>query len=113
MTSAWKKLTAAVPAPFLAALLLGAGFLTFVAWDQSHWWRVKEDYSFGWLVPVFVVFVIHDRWPKITAALTACAADGSPRAAGWQKWVLRIVAGAALVFGALMFLLGSFYRAGA
>ena len=113
MTSAWKKLAAAVPASFLAALFLAAGFLAFVGWDQSHWWRVKEDYSFGWLVPVFVVFVVYDRWPKITAALAACAADGSPRAAGWQKWALRIVAGAALGFGALMFLLGSFYRAGA
>ena len=113
MTSAWKKLTAAVPASFLAALFLGAGFLAFVAWDQSHWWRVKEDYSFGWLVPAFVAFVIYDRWPKITVALSACAAEASPRAAGWQKWLLRLAAGAALTFGALMFLLGSFYRAGA
>ncbi|MDI1319623.1 MAG: hypothetical protein PSW75_05435 [bacterium] len=31
------------PAPFLAALGLSAGFMAFVAWDQSHWWRVKED----------------------------------------------------------------------
>lgn len=113
MSALWKKMTAAVPASFLAALFLAAGFLMFVAWDQSHWWRVKEDYSFGWLVPVFVAFVIHDRWAKISGALAACAADGSPRAAGWQKWLLRILAGASLLFGALMFLLGSFYRAGA
>ncbi len=113
MTSPLKKFFAAVPSPFSWALLLALGFLAFVAWDQSHWWRVKEDYSFGWLVPVFVAFVVHDRWPKITAALAACAADGSPRASGWQKWLLRLVTGAALLFGALMFLLGSFYRAGA
>ncbi len=113
MISAWKTFSAGVPATFRWALLLAAGFLAFVAWDQSHWWRVKEDYSFGWLVPLFVAFVVHDRWPKITAALAACAADGSPRATGWQKWLLRILAGAALLCGALMFLLGSFYRAGA
>ncbi len=113
MRTAWKKLTAAAPAPFLPALLLAAGFLAFVAWDQSHWWRVKEDYSFGWLVPLFVVFVVHDRWAKISAGLGACAADGSPRASGWQKWLLRIAVGASLLFGALMFLLGAFYRAGA
>ena len=113
MPPLWKKFTVTVPAPFWPALALGAGFLGFVAWDQSHWWRVKEDYSFGWLVPVFVAFVVHDRWPEITAALAACSAEGSPRAAGWQKWLLRIVAGASLLFGALMFLLGSFYRAGA
>lgn len=113
MRTAWKKITAAVPAPFLPALLLAAGFLAFVAWDQSHWWRVKEDYSFGWLVPLFVAFVVHDRWAKISAGLAACTADGSPRASGWQKWLLRIVVGASLLFGALMFLLGAFYRAGA
>ena len=113
MNSLWKRMTATVPASFLAALLLAGGFLAFVAWDQSHWWRVKEDYSFGWLVPVFVAFVIYDRWPKILATLTECAADGSRRAAGWHKWLLRLVAGASLAFGALMFLLGSFYRAGA
>jgi exosortase/archaeosortase family protein len=113
MISAWRKFPAGVPAAFRWALLLAAGFLAFVAWDQSHWWRVKEDYSFGWLVPLFVAFVVHDRWPKISAALAACAADGSPRATGGQKWLLRLLAGAALLFGALLFLLGSFYRAGA
>ena len=113
MLSRWKNFAATVPTPFLSALALAAGFLGFVAWDQSHWWRVKEDYSFGWLVPVFVGFVIHDRWPKIIAALAACGADGSARAGGWQKWLLRILVGASLLFGALMFLLGSFYRAGA
>ena len=113
MKTMWKKLTATMPGSFLAALLLAAGFLAFVAWDQSHWWRVKEDYSFGWLVPVFVAFVVHDRWAKISAALAMCATADSPRSEGWRKWLLRIMAGAALLFGALMFLLGSFYRAGA
>jgi exosortase/archaeosortase family protein len=113
MLSWCKQLRSTVPGPFLAALGLGVGFLAFVAWDQSHWWRVKQDYSFGWLVPLFVIFVIYDRWPKIAAALSGCAAAGSPRAMGWQKWVLRLLVGAALAFGVLMFLLGSFYRAGA
>jgi exosortase/archaeosortase family protein len=113
MPSAWKNLRATVPGPFLAALGLAAGFLAFVAWDQSHWWRVKQDYTFGWLVPAFVIFVVHDRWPRILATLRACAAEGSPRAAGWQKWLLRLLVGASLTFGVLMFLLGSFYRAGA
>jgi exosortase len=113
MKAWWQKLTAAVPSPFLPALLLSGGFFSFVAWDQSHWWRVKEDYSFGWLVPFFVAFVIYDRWPLITAGLVACAAEGSPRAAGWQKWLLRIGVAATLLFGAVMFLLGAFYRAGA
>ncbi len=109
----WNKLRATVPSSFLAALGLAGGFLAFVAWDQSHWWRVKEDYSFGWLVPFFVAFVVNDRWPNIIAALNACAASGSPRATGLGKWVLRLTVGASLTCGVLMFLLGSFYRAGA
>ena len=111
--SFWKKLRAEVPGAFLAALALGGGFLLFVAWDQSHWWRVKQDYQFGWLVPALVGFVIYDRWPRILAALGACAAEGSPRVAGWQKWTLGTLVGLTMAFGALMFLLGSFYRAGA
>jgi len=106
-------MTQTVPPAFLLALLLGAAFLLFVTWDQSHWWRVKEDYSFGWLVPVFTVYVVYDRWAAITAGLAACAAPGSPRAAGWQRWLLGALAGGAMVLGALFFLLGSFYRAGA
>ncbi|MDO8541780.1 MAG: exosortase/archaeosortase family protein [Opitutaceae bacterium] len=113
MFAAWQRLRAAIPAPFLAALALSLGYLAFVAWDQSHWWRVKQDYTFGWLVPLFVAFVVHDRWPRICTALTRAAAAGSPRAAGWRKWILRLVVGGMLAWGILMFLLGSFYRAGA
>lgn len=113
MPAPWQRLRATLPGSFLAALALAAGYLAFVAWDQSHWWRVKQDYTFGWLVPLFVLFVIHDRWGRVVTAVQACAADGSPRAAGWQKWALRLVVGGSLAFGVLMFLLGSFYRAGA
>ena len=113
MSALWKKLSSDVSSSFLAALLLCAGFWGFVAWDQSHWWRVKADYSFGWLVPAFVIFAIHDRWPRIVVAAAACAAERSPRVAGWQKWVVRILVGVALSGGAAMFLLGAFYRAGA
>lgn len=109
----WRTLRATVPGPFLAALGLGAGFLAFVGWDQSHWWRIKQDYTFGWLVPLFVAFVVHDRWPKILAAINACSAAGSPRAGGGAKWLLRGAVAVTLSFGVLMFLLGAFYRAGA
>jgi len=113
MLRAWKNIRETVPPPFLAALGLGAGFLAFVAWDQSHWWRINEDYSFGWLVPLFVIFVVYDRWPRIAAGLVACGSPDSPRATGIQKWMLRLAIGVLLSFGVLMFLLGAFYRAGA
>ncbi|HVT71665.1 MAG TPA: exosortase/archaeosortase family protein [Lacunisphaera sp.] len=99
------------PATFRAALGLAAGFMAFVAWDQSHWWRVKEDYSFGWLVPVFVAYVVHDRWPRIRLRLhEAGARPAGPR---WARWTLNTLAILGLVGGAAFFLLGAFYRAGA
>jgi exosortase/archaeosortase family protein len=113
LKATWSRLTQTVPPAFLAALLLGGAFLLFVAWDQSHWWQAKEDYSFGWLVPLFTAYVIYDRWSVITRRLGECAAPGSPRAEGAMKWLLALLAGAALTGGALLFLLGAFYRAGA
>jgi exosortase/archaeosortase family protein len=104
---------AAVPKSFFYALLLCAGFLGFVAWDQSHWWSTKEDYGFGWLVPAFVAYVVHDRWARIKAALAECAAPDSARAAGGAKWALMFLTYAALAGGALLFLVGALYRAGA
>ena len=108
----WKKFSEALTAPFLGALLVAVGFWGFVAWDQSHWWRLKEDYSFGWLVPAFVGFVIYDRWPKIQLAARQCAAPGSPRATGVAQWLLAILAVGALVGGLMAFLLGALLRAG-
>lgn len=113
MKALWSQLTRTVPSAFLAALGLSTAFLVFVTWDQSHWWGQKEDYSFGWLVPMFVAYVVYDRWPSIKGALVDCAAEGSPRAAGLSKWMLRGGIACFLLFGALFFLLGSFYRAGA
>ena len=97
----------------MAALLLGAAFCGFVTWDQSHWWSHKEDYSFGWLVPMFVGYVVFDRWVAIKAAAAACVAPHSPRVRGWRKAVLVLAIVCFLLFGALLFLLGAFYRAGA
>jgi exosortase/archaeosortase family protein len=113
MTSFWKQFTAAVPAPFLSALFLCTGFMGFVAWDQSHWWSTKEDYGFGWLVPAFVAYVVYDRWPQIRVALRDCAAPDSPRASGRYRWMLPLVTYLGLGGGALLFLIGALYRAGA
>ncbi|HEX7631182.1 MAG TPA: exosortase/archaeosortase family protein [Lacunisphaera sp.] len=96
---------------FIAALGLSAGFMAFVAWDQSHWWSRKEDYSFGWLVPVFTAYVVYDRWPELQARLRAAAAG--PVSAPWVRWTLNTAAILGLLGGALFFLLGAFYRAGA
>lgn len=104
---------ASLPPPLRAALGLAALFFSFVAWDQSAWWRAKPDYAFGWLVPIFVLLVVRERWPRIAAAAQACAAPASPRATGAGGWALRGAALATLLGGAVLFLLGALLRAGA
>lgn len=96
---------------FLLALGLSGGFMAFVAWDQSFWWQAKEDYTFGWLVPLFTAYAIYDRWPQITARLRE--ANQGPAEPRWARRTLNTVAGATLLLGALLFILGAFYRAGA
>lgn len=55
----WTKLS--------AALLLG--FTAFVCYDQYYYWSTQAEYSFGYIVPLFVGFVLNERWPKIKGYL--------------------------------------------
>jgi len=52
----------------LAAFML-VGFALYMVWDQFYWWGEREDYSFGYLVPLFAAYVIYDRWPVIRSYL--------------------------------------------
>ena len=45
-----------------AAVAAMAAMLTFVLWDT---WSTRLDYAFGYLMPVFMAYVIWDRLPKI------------------------------------------------
>lgn len=52
------------------------GFALYMVWDQFYWWGEREDYSFGYLVPLFAAYVIYDRWPILRAYLFTGAAPG-------------------------------------
>jgi exosortase len=98
----------------MGGLLLAAGFMAFVAWDQSHWWRAKEDYGFGWFVPVFVAYTIYDRWPRVAARLGATNAGGVQTSRpAWCLSLIPIAMSAVLAGGGALFLLGALYRAAA
>jgi exosortase/archaeosortase family protein len=90
-------------------MVVAASYMVFLTVDQMHWWRLKADYGFGWLVPVFVTYLIYDRWPKIRECLAP--AGPSPIARGWQA-VFSLLASLGLGGGLLLFLLGAVYRAG-
>lgn len=110
-----KQPAAPLPLPFLGGLLLAAGFMAFVAWDQSHWWRAKEDYGFGWFVPLFVAYAIYDRWPRVVARLTATNAGRGqpPGRPGWFSRLIPATMAASFAGGGVLFLLGALYRAAA
>lgn len=99
---------------FRIGLLGCGGLLAIVAWDQSHWWRVKEDYGFGWLVPFFVAYVVRERWPQVQLRIAAgrrrVGRDQTPR---WRAVLADGAAGIALIAAAGLFLLGAWHRAAA
>ncbi|MEM8867789.1 MAG: exosortase/archaeosortase family protein [Verrucomicrobiota bacterium] len=98
----------------LAALFMLLGFAAFMIWDQSYWWSEREDYSFGYLVPLFALYVLYDRWPVIQSYLTKGEkpdAKVSSPATG-QSWV-RLLEGLAMVVflvSVSLFAVGSLLR---
>lgn len=104
-----RKLRQDAPDRFLAALVLGLAFEIFLTVDQIHWWQLRPDYAFGWLVPALVVFVVIERWPRLSAIFRA--AGGSPLPF-WLRASCNVVAGLVLCVGLGIFLLGAIYRAG-
>ena len=80
-----------------------AGIVIFDQWFQ---WSTKEDYTFGYLVPLFSAYVLYERLPDILAYF-----DKSPtgdRPAG-KPWAFLFGAGA--LFSLLCFLIGGVMRA--
>ena len=103
------RLRSGAPDTFLAALAVALAFMVFLVVDQKHWWQLKPDYAFGWLVPVFVVFIVYDRWAKLQALFRTTGP--SPLSRPTQA-LLRVLAGLILTTGLVFFLFGAVYRAG-
>lgn len=62
----------------LVAAFMLVGFACFVIWDQFYWWGQRDDYSFGYLVPLFAAYVIFDRWSVISSYLFLGKAAEAP-----------------------------------
>lgn len=108
------------------------GFALYTVWDQLFWWGNREDYSFGYLVPFFVGYVLFERWPRMRSYLftgtapveapsPAAPAGDAPSAAppsaapagSTSAWVrlLEGLAVAAFVGSLLLFAVGALLRA--
>jgi exosortase/archaeosortase family protein len=102
------RLREEAPDRFLAALALALGFVVFLTMDQQHWWRLNPEYVFGWLAPIFAVYLVGDRWPKLREIFRAAGPSPLPR---WLRGAATAAASLALGGGLAVFLLGAAYRA--
>ena len=91
------------------------GFALYTVWDQFYWWGEREDYSFGYLVPLFATYVIYDRWPVIRSYLVKGnapdveAASTAPVATGLTQLV-EWIAYAVFLGGLSLFAIGALLR---
>jgi exosortase/archaeosortase family protein len=91
------------------------GFALYTVWDQFFWWGAREDYSFGYLVPFFAIYVIYDRWPVIRSYLRSgeapevLAPPAAPVATGLTK-IFEWIAYAVFLAGLSLFAIGALLR---
>ena len=94
-------------------LIAMAGYLVF---DQQKWWANREDYSFGFIVPFFVGYVVYERWAQIKAFLQERKWNGEvvpvlPRSQSLGTGLLVALAWCGALGGLGLFLLGGFLQA--
>lgn len=93
------------------AAWLALGLAVLLVCDQVHYWSTREDFSFGYLVPVFVAYVLHDRWPLLKAILLGDSAESSVPTEDSPAKVLNFFAGLVVAGSLLLFMFGGFLRA--
>jgi exosortase len=82
-----------------------------MVWDQSYWWESRDDYSFGYLVPLFALYVIYDRKEAILGFLTQVDSTPSSEDKPNGLWICNLIALASFITGALLYLVGGLLRA--
>src|ERR1700679_3467369 len=110
MRGLFDRIRDGIPRQILAVLAVGLAFTAFLTIDQIHWWRLKPDYAFGWLVPFFVIYVVADRWPRLRGIFRSGGPSPMP---AWLRVVVSSTAGIGLAAGVACFLIGSLYRGAA
>lgn len=75
----------------IAASCLILGFVFYTIWDQLFWWGTREDYSFGYIVPLFVAYVVYDRWQIMRGYLLPGKEHGEVVYSAYDRGPLALV----------------------
>lgn len=94
---------------FVVVLILSLA--AFMVWDQSYWWDSRDDYSFGYLVPLFALFVIYDRKEAIIDFITQADSNKENNEKTESLWIFNLVALSCFIAGSLLYLVGGLLRA--
>jgi exosortase len=105
-----------LPQVTLIAIGLLVALVGFVIWDQFFWWQTNDEYSFGYLVPLFACYVVYDRWPQIQSYLFRGVRVGSDALEVFPQrniftLLLEWVACIGFGFASLLFAIGGLLRA--
>lgn len=111
MTPESKFTWASLPAIYRAQLAVLLGMVAVVIWDQSHWWANREDYGFGFLVPLFVGFVLYER--RLAILHYFSGELGADAVASWRtvRRLFEVVALLGLCASLVLFVVGGLLRA--
>ncbi|HSH09311.1 MAG TPA: exosortase/archaeosortase family protein [Oceanipulchritudo sp.] len=104
----------ALPKAFRWAIYSLAGLTLYLVWDQHFWWKLRDEYAFGFIVPMFVAYVLYERWPIIAKAMAGegVVETGPPSSlARFLSGGLQLVALLMVLGGLVSFLMGVLYRA--
>lgn len=103
-----------LPSDMQWAGILLFGFGIYICWDQYYWWSSRDDYSFGFLVPFFVGYVLLERWPAIQTIMQGkkrATRVGPSPTRDWIDRTLSLVGGAVFILALLSIFAGGLLRA--
>ena len=99
------------PKSLISMVVMILFLAAFMVWDQSYWWESRDDYSFGYLVPLFALYVIYDRKESILGFLANKDAVSTDDKSGSALWICNLIALSGFIAGVLLYLVGGLLRA--
>lgn len=98
---------------FKGAVLVLVGLVVYVIAMHAHYWANVDEYSFGYLVPLFVLYVLYERWEQIKAGWSTAASSTAPvRTQGWMGFFTELLAFCCVLIALFLLLAGTFNRVG-